>query len=190
MTRLMSCFKLFLLIIAFSTISEAHSATFFRVFQRHLNPVFISVNNGLGGQRGVKAALRAGFPRVIILEISQYTFEADFAEFGSNPNVELVLGNPVQTLVQTLTDLDGRATIWIRGAISPSIIIDELKAIADNPIPTNNHTIIIDNIDQFSRFNRRRFVRILRRINPSYNISRRTINGNNRILIAEPPVGV
>lgn len=180
MTRLMSSFKLLLLIIAFSAISKVHSTTLLEIFEKNLNPVFITVNNG-AGQEGIHDALLAGFPQIFVAEVSQYTFEADFILFGSYPNVHLLLGNPAAILTQIVTNLNQRATIWFGAPISPSIIA-ELNSIAMSPIKDN--AIIIDHINQYSQQDQKQILKIINGINPHYRISYEHIHPHNRVLIA------
>src|SRR5215831_3348371 len=123
-------------------------------FARYPNPVFIETGTYECG--GIESALKAGFPRVISIELSEKYFAAAAARYAEHPRVEVLRGDSQLVLPAVLDGLQQQATFWLDahwsggdmafgGQNSP--ILEELLAIARHPI--NTHTILIDDLRLF-----------------------------------------
>ena len=117
---------------------------------RHRNAVFVETGTLVGA--GIVTALRAGFPRIVSIELHRPYYEVQRRRFAGYPGVTCLLGDSVEVLPGVLDQLSEPATFWLdahahdmhgggRGPKS-SPILDELALISQHPAKT--HTILID----------------------------------------------
>lgn len=120
-------------------------------FTPYLNPVFIE--SGSYGGNGIRAALRAGFKKIISIELSDYYYEYCVNQnFGYR--VKLIKGDSILVLPKVLKNINKRCTFWLDGhymseertpiGIMPVPLMEELKIIAKHHI--KDHTILIDDM--------------------------------------------
>jgi len=120
-------------------------------FKPYLSPIFIETGSYIGD--GIKAALNAGFERVISIELSEYYY-IYCREKIRDERVTLLHGDSILVLPQVLKDIKERCTFWLDGhfmtdprtgsGIKIVPLWEELQVIAKHHI--KNHTILIDDI--------------------------------------------
>ena len=152
------------------------TADFLRAF---MSPCFIETGTYMGA--GIQAALKAGFGRIISIDIRQeaidYAAKA-LSPLAADPRLSLLCGDSRTVLPEVLRGLDTEATFWLDAHFDFEVggknpIEDELAAIAAHPIKT--HCILLDDMvppaDEPDRDDRtRRIIAALRAINPDYRI--------------------
>ena len=120
-------------------------------FAPYLNPVFIESGSYAG--EGIMAAIRAGFPRIISIELSDYYYTFCKEKFRNISNIELYFGDSIEVLPEILKGINERCTFWLDGhfcqdytasGIMPVPLMEELKIIAKHPI--KDHTLILDDM--------------------------------------------
>ena len=181
MLRLISSFKLFLWMILFSAFNQAQSHTLIELFAKNQQPIFIEVHNTGDGEEAIRDALILGVPKIYIIDLSQYAFEKDFDLFGGLPNVNILLGNPVELLPQVLSENQLPALIWFDG-IEEKLVLRELKSIVG--IKSRMNTIMIEHFEQYSDSMQKRIIKTIEKINPKYCIALRHADGYGKILVA------
>lgn len=130
------------------------------VLRRFPARVFVETGSYIGD--GVKAALDAGFERVITIEAKRESWELVRARFEGDPRVTAILGSSADLLTAAIDNVDERATFWLdahwsgegTGGLAPfrdscvySPVLDELAAIAAHPV--KGHTVLIDDMRVF-----------------------------------------
>lgn len=120
-------------------------------FKPYLNPIFIESGSYCGD--GIKAALDAGFKKIISIELSEYYFII-CREMFHQENVFLYKGDSIDVLPKILKDINEKCTFWLDGhymsdprtgnGIMPVPLWEELKNIDKHPI--KEHIILIDDI--------------------------------------------
>lgn len=150
-----------------------------RLFSQYPNPVLIETGCFIGD--GIQAALDAGFPRVISIELSPKYYQHCCTRFSKEPRVEMLFGDSEDVLPLVLDRLTVPATFWLDGHYSCgdtaygkhcSPLIQELEAIDRHPIRT--HSILIDDMrcwrkpDPRLGFGEEDILRKLHKINPNY----------------------
>jgi len=166
-------------------------------FKPYLNPVFIE--SGSYGGDGIMAALKAGFPKVISIELSEYYYIL-CRERYKQPNVTLYHGDSVEVLPIILKDITERCTFWLdghfcgdftAGQTNPVPLMEELLIIAKHT--RNDHTIIIDDMRLLRthdaewkdlKYGIEDIENVVRRINPKYQIHYEKGLVKNDILVA------
>lgn len=122
----------------------------FNLHQYHA-PGSVFIETGLWECRGVEKALRAGFERVISIEISPKIFrsgEKRLAKHISSGRVTLLLGDSAELMAIALSLVpDSRIVFWLDGQANP--LYAELEAIGRHG--RNDHTVLIDDRRLFSR---------------------------------------
>jgi len=121
-------------------------------FRPYINPVFIETGSYIGD--GIRAALGAGFPQIISIEVNDFFYQICKNAFVESTNVELCFGDSIKVLSRVLENINERCTFWLDGhymsdphtlgGVMPVPLMEELKIIAVHPI--KNHTILIDDI--------------------------------------------
>ena len=104
---------------------------------------------------GIRAALDAGFNRVISIEIDKHWFNYCCDRFANDNNVILVHGDSATALWPAIQGIDEPITFWLDGhwssaATTPTVgsqrspLISELKAIARHAV--KQHVLLIDDM--------------------------------------------
>jgi hypothetical protein len=120
------------------------------VFEQFPNPVF--VETGMWEGRGIQAALQAGFPRIISMDIATNPVEFCARLFLTEPKVSLHQGNSVDVLPKVLRYIGEPVTFWLDahssgdwgGGGTTSPIIQELNYILYEWGPPRGTVILID----------------------------------------------
>ncbi len=120
-------------------------------FKPYLNPIFIETGSYVGD--GIRAALNAGFERVISIELSEYYY-IYCREKIQDERVTLLHGDSILVLPEVLKNINERCTFWLDGhymsdprtgnGIKAVPLWEELQAIAKHHI--KGHTILIDDM--------------------------------------------
>ena len=119
-------------------------------FKPYLSPVFIETGSYIGD--GIKAALKAGFERVISIELSEYYY-IYCREKIHDERVTLLHGDSILVLPEVLKDINKRCTFWLDGhfcgdyseqGIMPVPLMEELKIIATHHI--KDHILLLDDM--------------------------------------------
>lgn len=115
------------------------------------NNILIETGSYFG--EGIKAALEAGFDKIISIELSEKYYNICKNLYHNNRNVELIHGDSFDILPLILKNIDQPITFWLDGHYSggdtaigklSSPLIQELIAIESSSI--KNHTLIIDDM--------------------------------------------
>lgn len=130
------------------------------------------IETGLAGGQGVQAALDAGFPRVVSIELDQRCIDACRPKFVGKP-VTLLQGDTVVQLKVLLTQIHEPVVFWLDAHPDhDSPVLQELAAIAQHPIKT--HTVLIDDRrlmqGHWKSVHEIQVLEALRAINPRYDI--------------------
>lgn len=147
------------------------------------NDVFVETGTWSGG--GVEKARQVGFREIHSIEVQKTTYASACEKFKDCDNVKLYLGNSGEILANVIENIDERITFWLDAHSDNfnSPLLKELKAIFHHPI--KNHTIIIDDVDDFGQYGTSiEFItEFLRSINRQYHVEEyKTVK---KILIAE-----
>ena len=165
----------------------------FRGFDEFPNEYFVESGSYLGD--GIKAALDAGFPNVISIELTSKYYEHCKSRFRKDRRVTLVHGDTVQVLWDIIRDIDKPITFYLDGHFSGEDtgrgmmdypLVQELKTIAVHPIKT--HTLIIDDVRLFDihwNLGTKTVMREIRRINKLYSVTFRNGYVEDDVLIAK-----
>ena len=123
-----------------------------RDFVPHLSPVFIETGSYVG--TGIDAALAAGFPKIISIEVNDFFYQICKKMFAEQPKVQIRFGDSILVLPEVLKDINEKCTFWLdghymsdphtEGGMMPVPLMEELKIIKQHPI--KEHTILIDDI--------------------------------------------
>lgn len=168
-------------------------------FENYMNPVFIETGSFFGD--GIMAALRAGFEKIISIELSPKLYDHCLRRFQNCGSVNLFLGDSTECLPGILGDIDDRCTFWLDAHYSGGEtargkyivpLMQELVIIGDHHI--KNHTILIDDMRLLRShaaewkdvdYTDKDIEKVLLSINPAYNLSYEFGVADNDILIAE-----
>ena len=120
------------------------------VFEQFPNPVFIET--GMWEGDGINAALRAGFQRIISMDIAQCPVEFCRRLFSTNPAVSLHCGSSADLLPEILAPITEPVTFWLDahysgnwgGGSEVPPIIQELEAIKHWGPPAGTVILIDD----------------------------------------------
>lgn len=161
-----------------------------RVIQSHLSSdylkmysngkTFIETGTYLGDT--IWLALDAGFETIHSVELDDRLFINAKKLFDHKKQVMIWNGDSVDCLRQILGMVDGPATFWLDahasgplkgGRTGGSPVLDELKIIQEHPC--KEHSIFIDDrrlfgSEEWSGVKEEDAIKILKEINPSYNI--------------------
>ena len=125
-------------------------------------PARVFVETGSYRGDGVRAALDAGFERVITIEAGGPAWQHVRERFADDPRVTALLGSSVNMLEAAISNLDEPATFWLdahwsgegTGGLAPfrtncvySPVLEELAVIAAHPV--RGHTILVDDMRVF-----------------------------------------
>jgi hypothetical protein len=154
-------------------------------FQSYKNAIFIESGSYVGA--GIRAALNAGFERVISIELSEYYY-IFCKETIHDERVELHLGDSLIKLPEILSTINEPCTFWLDGhymsdprtgcGLKAVPLMEELQIIALHPIKT--HTILIDDMRLLRNheaewedlpYSIDDIEKVIYRINPFYEIS-------------------
>lgn len=183
MLKLKSAFTFFLFVFVFSMSSHAYSlTTLHRLFAENPQPSFIEVHNNGNGEEAIYDALSLGFPKIFIIDITQYAYERNVDLFGSYSNIFIELGDPTEILTGILEQSQARALIWFDGTSKP-LVIQELRGMAK--INSRNNTILIEHFEDYTRDIQKQIIKIIQEINPRYHISKRTVFLYGTVLVAK-----
>lgn len=163
--------------------------------QKYMNNYFIEAGSFKGDT--IQLALDAGFQYIRSIELNFKNFESCYKRFEHEKNVTLYFGESEKFLWSMIRDIKEPFTFWgdahysgcgetyvtSKGSTFSSIMSD-LYTIRLHPI--KNHTIIIDDIRDFGTQNMDYvklddILKILKSINPDYNISYDTGDETNEI---------
>jgi len=145
------------------------------LFSGFPNKYFIETGSCLG--EGIAAAVKAGFPVIYSIEISEKYYKHCLERFKENSQVNLILGDSSEKLKEVLSKIDAPATFWLDAhdsegktcqsnyVIPNSPLIEELRLIGQHPI--KNHTILIDDVEE----NSTNIENEILKINPNYLIT-------------------
>lgn len=120
-------------------------------FKKYVNQIFIETGSYTGD--GIQAAINAGFPKIISIELSNKYYEQCKKRFKNNENVTIVLGDSINVLPEVLKNINERCTFWLDGHCSGGDtasgkylvpLMQELLIIKEHHI--KNHTILIDDM--------------------------------------------
>jgi hypothetical protein len=131
------------------------------------------IETGLDRGDGVRAALAAGFRRIVSIELSQDSVDVCEEAFVGKP-VTLLQGDTVVQLKALLTSLFEPAVFWLDAHPNDSSpILEELAALKNHHIKT--HTILIDDRrlmqgDTWKNVHEIQVLQALKDINPNYKI--------------------
>ena len=168
-------------------------------FKEYLNPVFIETGSFQGN--GIRAAQKAGFEKIISIELSEMYYNYCVDKFKDCDNVTLYHGDSTELLPGILKDIDERCTFWIDAHYSggetamgrlPVPLMEELLIIRGHH--RKDHTIIIDDMRLIRNpveywktliYGVADIERVIRSINPDYDISYGFGVVPNDILIAK-----
>lgn len=195
MMQYFSWFGWFSMLFMISTANPLHSTTTSEVFKRHWNPVFIESGSCLGD--GIENALQAGFTEIHSIELLPSYYQLCCNRFQNNPYVHLYPGDSSVVLNEILEHIDQRATFWLDGHYSwngtargdtNTPILAELACIANHHI--KNHTILIDDVREFGTvefdfIELEDIIKVIKEINPDYEISYEDGYICNDVLVAE-----
>lgn len=118
---------------------------------KYLSPCFIETGTYLGD--GVKAALDAGFKRVVSIELSDKFYEHSANRFRNDSRVQIVQGDSADILFDVIKDIDTQMTFWLDGHWSGSDtaygkfnspVLLEIDQIGQHKI--KNHIIMVDDM--------------------------------------------
>ncbi|MCG8441985.1 MAG: hypothetical protein MI723_09260 [Caulobacterales bacterium] len=123
-----------------------------------LNPVFVETGTWKGD--GVRRALKAGFERVISLEVHDPTFEAARAQFAGEPRVELVRGDSQHILADIVAPIAAPVTFWLDAHVMGEArgekscpLYDELDGLAAARGGRRADVVLVDDRRLFGREN-------------------------------------
>ncbi len=168
-------------------------------FYPYLNSVFIE--SGTYGGDGVRAALNAGFKKIISIELSKYYYDLCCDRFKDEPRVQLYFGDSILVLPKILKGINERCTFWLDGhfcqdmtacGIMPVPLMEELKIIARHSI--KNHTLLLDDMRLLRThdaewkdldYGTDDVEKVIRSINPKYKICYIQGFAKQDILVAE-----
>lgn len=174
------------------------------LLEQHLNSVFIETGSNRGDAIG--HALKAGFPCVYSVDISQFNFGWCSCRWRElNTKVYLYCDDSREFLRKTLPGITTRCTFWLdahwcggngelegRDGGTPEDVplLEELKIIAEHSV--KNHTILIDDVRLMTGkdgWPTKKIVRAaLERINPDYVLTRvDSLDFERDIVIAHMP---
>lgn len=183
MLKLKSTFNLFLFIFLFTLSNNAYSfTTLYKVFSDNMEHCFIEMHNTGNGEAAIYDALALGFPKIFIADVTQYAYERNVELFGGYPNITIDVGNPDDLLANFLNKCKKGALIFFDGT-SDVLVIKELRKIEE--INSNQNTLIIERFEEYPRDTQKLIIKIIKKINPSYSISRKVVFGYGTVLIAK-----
>lgn len=147
------------------------------------NDVFVETGTWTGD--GVEKACQVGFSEIYSIEVQESVYSSACKKFKNFNNIILYLGDSGEILADVIKDINKRITFWLDAHSNNfnSPLLKELEAISLHPI--KNHTIIIDDVDDFEQYGTsREFIdEFLRSINQNYFI--KEYQTKRKILIAE-----
>ena len=158
------------------------------------NEVFVETGTNTGD--GIRLALKAGFAEIHSIEVSGPLYEFARKKFYYYDNVRLHQGDSSRALEYVIRGIDKRITFWLDAhannlnAIADynkTPMLEELEAISKHPV--KNHTIIIDDVDDFGQYGTglEEVTNILKAINEDYQTE--TYKTQRTVLIAKVPLG-
>jgi len=151
-------------------------------FAKYPNHCFVETGSFEGD--GIQAALDAGFPHVISIELAHKYCDVCRERFRHDPRVQIVHGDSSKVLWGVIKTIGRPITFWLDGHWSrgdtalgeqETPLMLELRAISRHPIKT--HTILIDDLRMWSTdnpdigFGEAELVDALLEINPDYRLS-------------------
>lgn len=154
------------------------------------NDVFVETGTWTGD--GVEKACQVGFREIHSIEVQESVYRSACKKFKNFNNIILYLGDSGEILANVIKDINKRITFWLDAhdanlkkevKYNKTPLLFELEAISRHPI--KNHTIIIDDIDDFEQYGTSiEFVtEFLKLINLQYCIEK--YQTKRKILIAE-----
>jgi hypothetical protein len=165
------------------------------VFRRFPNQWFVETGTYAGD--GVQAALDAGFPHVISMDVDEANYNRALERFKDDPRVELHLADSAIKLYDIIKNIKEPITFWLDAhwsgegspqGIVPIPLLYELSQIKKHPIPT--HTILIDDmrcwrgITHIRDFEEEHLLVMINSINGWYKIEYADGTESNDVLIA------
>ena len=168
--------------------------------QKFVNPVFVETGTFKGA--GIRRALKAGFPKIVSIEVDRELVERARREFHTHVesgDVRLVLGDSGKRLAGVIGDFGTQITFWLdahrhrgKSGAKPCPLYEELDAIARHPIKT--HTILIDDRRIIvgrrgwgKRIEEEKIIRKIREIDSAYEISYDHGHVPGDVLVARVP---
>lgn len=162
------------------------------LFSSFVSPVFVETGTWMG--EGVEQALKAGYPKVLTIELHEGHFKRARRKFKHDRRVRVFLGDSSEHLYEMIKHETTRMTFWLDGHYSgvstalgskSSPILEELRQIAMHPIKT--HTILIDDVRQmgtkeFDYVTLEQIKEAVLQINPNYKFSLHDGHQKNDIL--------
>lgn len=130
------------------------------ILRRFPARVFVETGSYLGD--GARAALDAGFGRVVTLEAGRASWEHVRARFADDPRVTAILGDSAELLAAAIADVREPMVFWLDAHWSGegtggrklpgynrvySPVLEELAAVAAHPV--RGHTILVDDVRVF-----------------------------------------
>lgn len=174
------------------------------IFVKYLTGVLVETGSNTGG--GITESLKAGFKRVISIEIQPSFYALCSDMFKDKPNVKLILGDSALELGKAIQDIDEPITFWLDGhfsgndtgfGIKGAPILEELEHIRKHPL-AGQHTIMIDDRrmlqktglggrDTYFELTEDEVIAKLREINPNYTFCYEDGYIAQDVLVAIPP---
>lgn len=152
------------------------------IFKRFPNKVFVETGTFHG--QGVEDAMRAGFRRILSIELCPSFAEENQKRFAGKECVTIIQGDSGCSLGEHIKDILTPITFWLDGHYSGgetargpkrTPILDELRHIKEHPI--KSHSILIDDVrifgtEEFDNISLGSVIEALLQINPGYHIRR------------------
>ena len=114
----------------------------FKKYKRQ-NSIFFETGTHYG--ESVALANNLEFDSILSIEINSEFYNLCMSTFKNNPKVKLFLGDSVEKLPEMLSYIDKPTLFWLDAHINTGdLVFKELELI--KALPSNNHTIIIDDI--------------------------------------------
>lgn len=174
------------------------------VFVKYKNGVLVETGSFTGG--GIKEALKAGFPKVISLELQQSYFDLCKRMYEGDQRVTIVKGDSALILGKAIAEIKEPITFWLDGhysaldtgfGVKGAPILEELEHIKQHPL-SKHHTILIDDRrmlkktgnggkDTYFELTEDEVRAKLLEINPDYIFSYEHGYVNDDIIVARPP---
>jgi len=150
-------------------------------FDRFPNYYFVETGTYMG--KGIRFALRAGFPQIYSVEINHNFVRRARSVFARCSNVHIVEGDSGKDLWDVIKDMDKPITFWLDGhnghpdpdsTKKNTPLMEELEQIKMHPI--KNHTILIDDMHccetvLFDYLTKEQIASKVLEINPEYEIT-------------------
>lgn len=165
--------------------------------KNYQNRIFVETGSYQGNT--IQLALDCGFEEVRSVELNESNYNRCVERFKNYTNVKLYFGESEVLFSEMIKDITEPITFWLDSHYSGcgdtyvtskgrsfSSIVSELQTIKNHPI--KNHTILIDDIrdagtQNFDYVSLQELIRLIKEINPKYDVSYATGSINHAIFV-------